>query len=78
MTWLGWTQAGSLNPLKSPFLQQTGPLPSTGLFSEKLLVEGVRASGLNKNQFYPHFRGLPLGRREIDMVTEREGGLMAH
>lgn len=73
MTWLGWAQAGSLNPLRIPFLQQTAPLPSNGPFLEKLLVEGVGASGLNKNQFYPHFRDLPLGRRKTDMVTGREG-----
>lgn len=31
------------------------------------MVEDVRDSGLNKNQFCLHFKGLLLGRRETDI-----------
>lgn len=77
LAWLASTQAGSLKHLRIPNLLQTGPLPSRGSFLEKLVVEDVRASGLNQNQFCPHLRGR--GRRDKDVITGRQGGgLVAH
>lgn len=51
------------------------PLPSSGPALEKLGVWAGEcgASGLNKNQFCPHFKGR--GRRHTDWVTGREGGV---